>query len=118
MTKFIEALEAQTNPRMRQKAKPMKCLNSPVTLIHELCRVDVQTQFLLRLNWNIAVWIDSPCASWQIEQARREAMKELNRLVYGEIMGDLSELRYLIRYGDQDKAEEQIDKPTQNILNQ
>lgn len=115
MTKFIEALKAQTDPRMQRKAKPMKCLNSPVTLTPELCREDVQNRYLLRLNWNIAVWIGSPCASWQIEKARHEAMKELNRVVYGEIMGDLCELRYLIRYGDQDKAEEQIDKLLEKI---
>lgn len=109
MTKFIEALEAQIYPRM-QRAKPpiVKCLDSPFTLTPELCRIDIQNRVLLRLVWNVAVWIDSPAHDWQIELARREAMTELKRVVYGEIMGDLSELRYLIRYGDQEKAEELI----------
>jgi hypothetical protein len=111
MTKFIEALEAQIDPRQCRAKPPMlKCLDSPITLTPEFCRIDIQNRYMLRLVWNVAVWLDSPAYDWQIEMARREAMVELKRLVYGEIMGDLSELRYLIRYGDQDKAEELINK--------
>jgi hypothetical protein len=109
MTRFIEALEAQIDPReCRAKPPILKCLDSPITLTPELCRIDIQNRLRLRLLWNVEVWIDAPCYDHKVEKARQEAMKELKRLVYSEIMYDLSELRYLIRYGDQDKTEELI----------
>lgn len=110
MTKFIEALEAQIDPReCRAKPPILKCLDSPVNLTHELCRIGIQNRLRLRLVWNVDAWIDAPSRDDEIEMARQQAMTELRRLVYGEIMGGLSELRYLIRYGDQDQAEKLID---------
>ncbi len=109
MTKFIDALKAQIDPEHRVRAKPMKLMMEPITLTPNFCRMDLQNKYHLRLVWNVEIWLDTPTFDSQIEAARKEAMMELTRLVYGEIYGDLNQLKYMIRYGDSEDAMTIID---------
>lgn len=117
MTKFIEALEAQIDLERRVRAKPMELMAKPITLTPDFSRIDVlQNRYHLRLVWNVAVWLDIPALDSVIEQARKEAMTELTRLVYGEIYSDLAQLKYMIKYcEDKEKANEIINEIMKKI---
>lgn len=115
MTKFIEALQAQIDREYRVRPKPIHLLAHPITLTEDYCRVDIQNRYLLQLCWNVPVWLDAPALDSDVEKARKEAMLELTRLVYGEIYGELSQLRYIIKYGETDKAIDCIDNVMKKI---
>jgi len=114
MIKFIEALKAQIDPNARQRAKPIKLLAAPIKLIPEFCDREMQYKYLLSLVWNVSVWLDSSASDYEIELARKEAMKELARLIYGEIYSDLAQLRFFIKYGEDPEI---IDGALNDIMN-
>lgn len=116
MTKFIEALNAQIDPEYRRSAKPPELLGAPITLTEDYCRIDIQNRFLLKLNWNVAIWLNASSLDSEVMQARIEAMNELSRLVYGEIENKLREIRYMIDYGDTKDAKAIINQLLDTLI--
>ena len=116
MNKFIDALSAQIDPQRRVRAKPMKLMAEPITLTQELDFMGSQTRYYIRLNWNVGIWLDNPGIDSDVDIARKEAMNELIRLIYGELWRDLSQLKYVIKYcGDELKANELLSKIMEKV---
>lgn len=114
MTKFIKALKAQINPNARKRVKPISFLDYPMRLTEEVTISyplnNTQMEYLLRLNWNVSVWIDDPVDDLMIEKARKSAMNELSRIVYSEIENKVREIKYHIEYGETKKVKVLIDQ--------
>lgn len=64
--------------------------------------------YKVALNWNFLVYLEDGDKE-KIEKARREIIKHMNQLVYGDLITGLLELRCLIKSGQEESAIEMVD---------
>jgi hypothetical protein len=116
MTKFLEALVIQLDPERRKKAEIPKLIAEPVYLTQEVCGLDSLDRYLLTLNWNFAIWMNTPTLDSQLEQARLEAISCLKGLIYGEIHSKLAEIKFMVKRGDTEEAVQCIQELMVDIM--
>jgi len=115
MTKFLESLELQLDHRPQRRAKPPKLLARPITLDYDYVRMGMQDRYSLILHWEVGVWLDVPVLPSVKEEAEKETINELKHLIYGEIYGDLYEVKHMIKYGDIEDALDHIERIMKKI---
>ena len=109
MTKFVDALQAKISEdrRLRALETPI-CLGEPFFLTEDFVRPHIQELYTLNLRWGVSAWIDKPAGNEAVQAARNLAIKNLKRVIYGEIIHELHELHYMIDYGDKEHAKKKV----------
>src|SRR5579862_1080537 len=108
MTKFLESLVIQLDRQRRVKSTMPKFLGEPMALTESFVEVGHLDQYTLSLNWTVPIWFSSPVHNEHIDAARKEAIMILAHKIYGEIHGKLSEIKYLVKCNEPEKAVEEI----------
>lgn len=115
MMNFIEALQSHLGYKKKVNPIPINVLGNQITLIDEHIKLGFQNEYHLQLNWYASIWLPAQASDYEVEEARKNAMKELTRVVYADIFVELSQLKYMIKYCEIDKAIELIDNAMKKI---
>jgi hypothetical protein len=109
MTKFIDALQLDKDLSGRLKAKMPSCFKNPFEVNEYHINDGYLQAYRLQLVWSVQIWLDAdrsrPTA---LEDAKKEAVRNLKREIYSEIYQKLAEIRFILNNGDVEEGLKQI----------